>query len=292
MSIDNGRWLFVLGAPKCGTTALFELLANNDNFIVPKEKELHFFTRDQATSSYYKAWAPSSLTEYLAMFPEQGDPNSAAIHCDVSPSYLYSRDAILRMKEGFPNSIAVIMLREPVARAFSHYQMDFQKGFVNATLLEVLRRPERFPDHFREYVDGSRYQRYVTQCREIFGDDRLIVVSSKRLRDEPFEVVREIERRFGVTPGNQILEESTANTGFVVRFSLLRRIIAAPHLRALFRLLPMSIRTRIRHMLTRPAPEAKPSDAERTALESLLSSEQRWFQDFLAQEPTSKGRAS
>jgi len=102
----------VAGSPKCGTSWFRAIAARHPKRAagVAHKKEPYFFT-----SSY-----ANGLKWYLSLVP--GDrPGWFAI--DASPGYLYQpRVAIPRIKESFPDTTIVLLLREPVSRAFSHWR--------------------------------------------------------------------------------------------------------------------------------------------------------------------------
>ena len=98
---------FIVGAPKCGTTMLFEHLNMHSNCVFP-QKELHFFNTDLPT----RRWA--GLSEYLAAF---ADAPEGAVLGDASVWYLYSRDALTGIRAHNPDARIVVMLRNPVRAA-------------------------------------------------------------------------------------------------------------------------------------------------------------------------------
>jgi hypothetical protein len=103
--------LVVLGAPKCGTTSLYNYLRQHDSFVVPSRKEISFFAGQSNKQSLH--WYKSNFTQ-----------SASKLNFDVSPEYLYSKKAAVKMKKIIPNARFIILLRNPVDRLFSHYQMS------------------------------------------------------------------------------------------------------------------------------------------------------------------------
>jgi Sulfotransferase domain len=100
---------FIVGAPKCGTTALSEYLRGHPRVFVSRPKEPHFFGRDL---DYYFAPGQATLEHYLALFDGAGDEHLAV--GEASVWYLYSRTALAEIREFAPEARIVVMVRDPV----------------------------------------------------------------------------------------------------------------------------------------------------------------------------------
>jgi hypothetical protein len=107
---------FIVGAPKCGTTALHYYLSGHPSVFMPQEKEPQFFSSDIAGLRRH-----NDLPSYLSLFA--GAPKDALIG-EASPVYLFSRQAIPAILTLRPDAKFIVMMRNPVemARAF-HAQM-------------------------------------------------------------------------------------------------------------------------------------------------------------------------
>ena len=98
--------LFIVGAPKCGTTALSAYLKTHPDIFVLKEKEVHYFCFD--FSKRYPR--PSSMQEYLHHFR---NGRGKKVIVDASPLYLYSNCAIKNAYEFNPKAKFIAMARNP-----------------------------------------------------------------------------------------------------------------------------------------------------------------------------------
>src|SRR5580692_11872450 len=105
---DEGRVpdFFIVGNPKSGTTALYEMLRSHPQIFMPTLKEPHFFAAEKPPSSPL----PNTLDEYLALFAA-AEPNQCA--GEASPSYLRSPTAAGRIAQLAPDARIVAILREP-----------------------------------------------------------------------------------------------------------------------------------------------------------------------------------
>ncbi len=113
---------FIIGAPKCGTTALSEYLRSNKKIFLSTPKEPHYFATD--LPGYQ---AGRSLEQYLALFESvQGQKMCCG---EASVYYLYSADAIKNIFHFNPAARLIVMLRNPVEMIYSlHSQLLYSRN--------------------------------------------------------------------------------------------------------------------------------------------------------------------
>jgi hypothetical protein len=100
---------FILGAPKCGTTALSEYLRTHERIFMSTPKEPHYFCED---FDYYYAPGERRLEHYLRLFENAGDEHLAV--GEASVWYLYSRTAAANIAAFDPGARAIVMVRNPL----------------------------------------------------------------------------------------------------------------------------------------------------------------------------------
>jgi len=105
----------ILGAQKCGTSSLQGYLVQHPGVIAPLRKEVHYFDLNFARG---EAW-------YRAHFGRDGEPG---LNLDASPYYLYHPAVPARMHALLPDAKLIVLLRDPVRRAYSHYWHERDKG--------------------------------------------------------------------------------------------------------------------------------------------------------------------
>lgn len=124
--------LLILGAQKCGTSSLFAYLASLPGFIPPTKKELHHF---DSTSG-----APSqepTMRWYRSQFPFRSRLAAAgAITGEATPSYMFEPLAMDRIARDLPGSKWIVVLRDPVERAFSQYRFRAGRGLESTSFAE------------------------------------------------------------------------------------------------------------------------------------------------------------
>ena len=71
----------------------------------------------------------------------------------------------------------IIMLREPIERAFSHYLMDCRLGFCSKKLEDIIANPQSYPQYFQQYLElGNYYSQIKKRYQDIFGKEQLLVI--------------------------------------------------------------------------------------------------------------------
>ena len=107
---------FIAGAPKCGTTALYEYLSPHPNVFMPKLKEPHFFSKDLSYPIV------KTLEDYTRLFSECTEQHLRI--GEASASYLCSSVALRNIREFNPDAKIIAMLRNPVDMVYSlHSQL-------------------------------------------------------------------------------------------------------------------------------------------------------------------------
>lgn len=115
--------LFVLGAPKCGTTSIIHYLSQHPNIFVSLVKEPHYFNTD-SERRYYKDEAT-----YLQLFKDAEEAH--LYRAEGSVWYLYSKTAVEEILKFNPQAKFIVMLREPVSMFFSLHQELLYGGAEN-----------------------------------------------------------------------------------------------------------------------------------------------------------------
>lgn len=110
---------FILGAPRCGTTALFSYLSEHPNIYLPRYKELHYFA--QELKDLWK-FPYNTEDEYLALFKDA--PAEAIAIGEAASLYFYSPTAAQRIYDFDPNARLIISLRNPADFVYSYHQLN------------------------------------------------------------------------------------------------------------------------------------------------------------------------
>src|SRR5947207_13459711 len=188
----------VAGAQKSGTTALHYFLAKHPNITMGDQQEIHFFDDDAtfaATVDYERLHKHYPLVA----------PSTKAGDC--TPSYLYFKPAPERIWKYNPKIKLLVLLRNPVERAFAHWNMQRFKGrepldFFDAVRDEKTRiagAPAIEARRFA-YVDRGFYAQQLVRLFKFFPREQVKVVKFEAFEDKQRETLVSIFSFLGVEP--------------------------------------------------------------------------------------------
>ena len=195
---------FIVGNPKCGTTALYEMLRRQPRIYMPAQKSPHFFAGESGAVSQR---LPGSLGDYLALFD---GARSEQLLGEASPSYLRSHTAAAAIAAVQPAARIIAILREPASFLRSlHLQLlqnhvEAEKDFGRAIALESARREGRRVPRGCPWPQALLYServRYVEQLRRyhaVFARDDVLVLIYDDFRADNEGTVREVLGFLGV----------------------------------------------------------------------------------------------
>lgn len=183
----------ILGAMKSGTTSLHNYLVQHPGVIEPLRKEVHYFDVNLERG---ERW-------YRAHFGREGEPG---LNLDSSPYYLFHPAVPRRLHDLLPDAKLVVLLRDPVRRAYSHYWHERDKGreplsFEDAIAAESERlgnSEQRLGDgtlarsrehqHF-SYLARGRYAEQLDRWFAVFPRGRFLVLRFEDLAREPLQAL-------------------------------------------------------------------------------------------------------
>lgn len=183
----------IVGAQKAGTTSLYKYLITHPQVVGASWKELHFFD-----IAYHRgvAWYRSHFPRRRALETLADQLGRPVITGESSPYYLFHPHALRRLAEHVPDTKLIVLLRDPVTRAYSHYQHQVRRGREALSFEEAIERePERLRGEQErmladESYDSFNYRQfsylargiYIDQLRELcsrFPASRVLVLKSE-----------------------------------------------------------------------------------------------------------------
>lgn len=192
----------IIGAQKSGTTVLYEFL-NSHPMVVKKLDEVHFFDRnfEKGVEWYKNQFAPR--------------PDPSYILGDKSPYYLFHPLAAQRAYALYPNVKIIVILRNPVDRAYSQYWMNVRGNVEPLSFKEAVQaEPSRLAGEKEKILADPLYKSYnypkfsylargiyVDQLKEWFSyypREQFLILSSDDLRKDPRQVMSEVYAFLGL----------------------------------------------------------------------------------------------
>ena len=176
----------IVGAQKAGTTQLYAHLVTHPRCFEAAKKEVDYFSKH----------AQRSIAWYRSRFPLSFRVTRKAGHVmEASPSYLPTPSALRQMKQVLPKTRVIVILRDPVSRAFSHYQHRKTRHLESRTFAEcvaeeiranefpaepgVALRPDAKP--MLGYVARGYYALQLELLLKLFPRNKVLVMDSASL---------------------------------------------------------------------------------------------------------------
>ena len=227
---------FIVGAPKSGTTSLYNYLDQHKSITMSSVKEPNYFScieiEDQKL--YYKTKQIPTLDKYHALFNFK---NGSCLFGEASVSYLYYKDIASRIKNYNEDAKIIIILRDPVERAVSHYNMDKRLGFVKTDLKSIL-DDVSLKNHmlfYQQYIQLGFYYLQVKRYIDVFGKENVCVMKYDDLNNDNKEFTNKILGFLDLdvdnkidfdTPYNSYKSSSNQLVNMLYSVSFVRKIIS------------------------------------------------------------------
>jgi len=185
----------IIGGMKCESTALYQYLVQHPDVLACATKEVHFFdNRFERGVDWYRQFFPLKIQK------------GGRITGEASPYYIFHPAVPARIKQLLPEVKLIAVLRNPVDRAFSHYQHAKRKGFENLSFADAIaREEERLEGEYERLMQDPAYKSSVypafsykarglywqqlERFYQYFDRDQLLVLRSEDMFDEPQSVV-------------------------------------------------------------------------------------------------------
>lgn len=239
---------FVVGAAKSGTTSLYEYMKMHPQIYMAPIKETHHFSTDIDNSKFRPNYA-RSLNKDLSKFLES-DMREGIFHAfvkewdqykqlfkhvkdekavgEITNSYLYSAEAAKNIFKQFPDAKIIMMLRNPVDRAFSHYLMDLRIGYETEDFMTALRKDmARNPKGWgisNLYVEIGMYAEQVKRFMDVFPERQLRIYIFDDFKKDPGAVVKDMFSFLGVDPDVPIDYSQKFNPSFIPKNKIIGKL--------------------------------------------------------------------
>ncbi len=227
-NFDRMPNLFMIGAAKAGTTALYNYLTQHPEVFLSRVKEPMFFSREERYARGLD-WYEREYFEGAEGYP---------VRAEATPHYLYwSGKVAPRIKEvygGRPVKF-VVAFRDPVSRAYSWYWNMVREGKEDLSFDEALRDEERrlrqkhhelsqLGSMVYGYSAGSRYASLLQPYLELFPPENFSFVFQDDLKSRVNETCEEIFEFLGIESSVQI-NTSNSNPASMPRSRLFHRTL-------------------------------------------------------------------
>lgn len=199
--------LLIIGAQKCGTSSFHEHLCAELPARSSIIKEVHYF-------DYH--FGKRSMGWYRAHFPRPKGGGPAQIVFESTPNYLSDKRVPARIEKTLGSPRFIVLLRDPVERAYSHYRMRVRNGLENRSFTRAIEdqisnyhamgfSPENLVDGYWEpvwrdfdYVGKSLYERQIRHWLKTFDAEKFLFIESESLFERPGATMKTVAEFLGM----------------------------------------------------------------------------------------------
>ena len=208
----------ILGTQKGGTNSLYNYLCQHPQILPATQKEIHFFTLH-----YQKG-----INWYRSQFPSTADGN-LLLTGEGTPYYLFHPGVPRRVDHHFPQMKFIVLLRNPVYRAISHYYWEVNLGHEMLSLEEAINQePERLQGEAEKLLSDETYYSYNHQhysylsrgiyleqlqnWMNFFGREQFLILKSEDFSRRSAEILNRVFEFLGL-PAYQLTRYKKYNVG-------------------------------------------------------------------------------
>lgn len=189
----------IAGVQKCGTSALDAYLRLHPQIEMARVKETHFF--DDESNVDWRSPAYDMLNDYYT--------DRTAIRGEATPITFYWTPAHYRILKYNPDIRFILLFRDPVERAWSHWKMAAAAGRDTLSFSDAIRhgRARVLDDggpaglsRWLSYVERGYYARQLRELTKLFPTENILLLKQDDLNREPGRVLAQISAFLGISP--------------------------------------------------------------------------------------------
>lgn len=183
----------IIGAQKSGTTSLYNYLIQHPQILPAAQKEIHYFDLNYN----------QGINWYKAQFPQKSSQKT--LTGESSPYYLFHPRVPQRVHQHFPQIKLILLLREPVARTWSHYHHEVRLKFENLSFEEAIANETQrlkeeteklladdnyysFNHQHYSYLARGIYHQQIKNWQQYFSPSQMLILKSEDFYNNPAQI--------------------------------------------------------------------------------------------------------
>ena len=263
--------IFIVGTPKAGTTSLHHYLKEFPEILMSSKKEPDYFSDKEILEQglYYGESRIDSLIKYNNLFSKRDKEKFLG---EASVSYLFYPEVSKRIKEYNPESKIIIMLRNPIDRAFSHYLMDYRLGLTSKSLEEEFKSQESL--NFQQYFLLGNYYNQVKKYLEVFKTKNVQIIWYSDFKQNAEKELQKVIEFIGLNSDFKVDFNKVHNSFSMPKNNMIRKIYSVVWLRKILTFIfPEKLVNSIKSILFNKGKKPKLSEESREVLFSYYKSD-------------------
>lgn len=264
------KWptFFIVGAVKSGTTSLYAYLSKTPGVFMPDVKETRYYL-----SNFIELQEGRSKdrirdkTKYLKLFLNA--KNEKAIG-EATPFYLVDPKSAELIHHDVPNARIIVILRDPIERAFSHYLMRKRNGIEKRSFHELIdMKLKTDPKKFNLILDAGLYCEQVKRFLDVFGYSQVKILFFESFIKNPKKAVKDVLNFLQVDANPPDDIDKIYNPYGEPRGKIAQSILSSKTIRTISRKTPQTLRWRFKQgVLLKETKKPEISEDNRLGLEN------------------------
>ena len=275
---------FIVGAPKAGTTSLYHYLSEHPQVEMSSQKEPDYFS-DKAIHEqgmYYAKNRVDTLDKYESLFVQK----ESVVYGEASVSYLFYENVAEDIKKYNPNAKIIIMLRDPIERAFSHYLMDYRLGLISDSFENVLAKKSKHKNahlFYQQYIEVSKYAKQIQRYLDFFKKENILFIDYEDFKKNVSKTVDQVYNFLNISTEFVADINTKHNTFIMPKNKIIRLIYSFVFLRKILTFLfPVYLVKNIRVLLFKSDKKPELLKETRSLLSIIFNDDIKKMEEVLA----------
>jgi len=266
------RWpnFFIVGAPRAGSSSLYEYLRQVPEIYMSTVKEPNYFAPN-AIPDNFKINPIRNKKEYLKLFKKAKDEK---ILGEASPSYLRDTEAPKLIHEVLPDAKILISLRNPINQIFSNYLMNASLGYENKPFREAINNSltRKKLIGYQDLIQGAMYYQPVKRYLETFGENQVKIIIFEEFIKNTGKMLNDILDFLGVKSTIPEIMDKSFNPFSIPRGKLARFVLTSGGIRKISnKIVSPSMRIKLKeNLLLKGVKKPEMKEDDKKFLQSLF----------------------
>ena len=278
---------FIVGAPKAGTTSLYHYLNEHPQVEMSSQKEPDYFSDAaiQEQGMYYGKNRIDTEEKYNTLFNTQ---KKDVIFGEGSVSYLFYPNVAQDIKAYNPIAKIIIMLRNPIDRAFSHYLMDYRLGLVSDSFEDIINKKSKHKNahlFYQQYIKVGEYAVQLKRYFDIFDKENILLIDYEDFKSDVTGTVNSVYSFLNVSAEFSADVNKKHNTFTMPKNKLIRFMYSFVVIRNILSFIfPKNMVKAVRLILFRKNKKPKLLEETRNQLKHYFSNDVRLLESIIGKD--------
>lgn len=218
----------IIGAQKAGTTSLYRHLEQHPRVLSAAKKEVHYFDNKDRHWKHGLKWYRAHFPITLKKQYKRWAYHQKVISGEASPDYLFHPLAPKRIYDLVPNVKLIVLLRDPIARAYSQYhhnvrqqreQLTFEQALdqeqerIENEIDRLLADPNYYSFNYAHYsyLCRGRYLEHLMNWYPCFPKEQVLIIRSEDFFSQPARIFHQVSNYLELPEWN--LNEYSVHNG-------------------------------------------------------------------------------